>query len=416
MTSPATLSLRGRLLVLAAAFLGWLGAGVQMGLGPLVARSALRDLLFSGAEHLSPAEDAVVGVWFARLTCAFLLGASAGGLLFGRLGDRVGRVRAMAASVACYSLFTAASWFAQSSFQLLILRFLTSLGIGGMWPCGVALASEAWPSASRPFVAGVMGAAANVGILLIALVGAHLGITPQTWRASVLAAASPVALAVFILAAVPESPRWLAAAPRGRTPEPLREIFRGPLLRRTLLGIVLGAIPLVGTWSSGKWMIPWAEAADGDAARTQALWASGAVLGAALGGYLADLLGRRTTYFVISVATVAINVGLYRFLQPLDPLFLPAAFLLGLVATTFFGWLPLYLPELFPTRVRATGAGVAFNFGRFASAGCVLAAGGLMTLFEGSYPRVGEVTAWVYGLGAVVILFAPDTRATSLPE
>src|SRR5581483_2778989 len=183
----------------------------------------------------------------------------------------------------------AASWLAQSPFQLLFLRFLTSLGIGGMWPCGVALASEAWPSASRPFVAGVMGAAANVGILLIALVGGHPGITPQTWRASVLAASSPVALALFILAAVPESPRWLAAAPRGRPPEPAREIFRGPLLGRTLLGILLGAIPLVGTWSSGKWMIPWTEAAGGDAARTQAVWAAGAVLGAAFGGYLADL-------------------------------------------------------------------------------------------------------------------------------
>jgi MFS family permease len=411
-----TLTPRGRLLVLAAAFLGWLGAGVQMGLGPLVARSALRDMLFAGSPTLTPAQDAVAGEWFARLTCAFLLGAAAGGLLFGRLGDRVGRVRAMAASVACYSLFTAASWFAQTPLQLLVLRFLTSLGIGGMWPCGVALASEAWPSASRPFVAGVMGAAANVGILLIALVGGHLGITPETWRASVLAAASPIALAVLILAFVPESPRWLAAAPADRPREPVREIFRPPLLGRTLLGIVLGAIPLVGTWSSGKWMIPWAEAAGGNAAHTQALWAAGAVVGAAFGGYLADLFGRRTTYFVISLATVAINVGMYRYLQPLDALFLPTAFLLGLVATVFFGWLPLYLPELFPTRTRATGAGVTFNFGRFASAGCVLAAGWLMTVFNGSYPRVGEVTAWVYGLGAVVIVFAPDTRQSSFQE
>jgi hypothetical protein len=85
-----------------------------------------------------------------------------------------------------------------------------------------------------------------------------------------------------------------------------------------------------------------------------------------------------------------------------------------LVATIFFGWLPLYLPELFPTRVRATGAGVTFNFGRIASAAGVLGAGTLITLFEGSYARVGAVTAWVYALGMVVILFAPKTDEKSL--
>ena len=416
MHSLTTLTLTGRVLVLAAAFFGWLGAGVQMGLLPLVARSGLRDLLFEGSPRLTPAQDAVVGTWFAWLTCAFLLGAAAGGLLFGRLGDRVGRVKAMACSVACYSLFTAASYFAQSPLQLLLLRFLTSLGIGGMWPCGVALASEAWPSASRPFVAGVMGAAANVGILLIALVGQRLGITPDTWRTAVLLASTPIVLSLLIAAFVPESPRWLLSTNLVRPPEPLGEIFRPPLLSRTLLGILLGTIPLVGTWSSGKWMIPWAEAAGGNAANTQALWAAGAVVGSAFGGYVADLLGRRTTYFVISLATVAINVGMYRYLQPTDRLFLPTVFLLGLVATVFFGWLPLYLPELFPTNVRATGSGVTFNFGRFASAAFVLTAGGLMKAFDGNYPLVGEVMAWVYALGAIVIFFAPDTRKISHPE
>jgi MFS family permease len=417
------LSTRGRRTILASAFLGWLCAGVQMGLGPLVSRPALRDLLFAAgtnpAAELSSSEEAQVGAWFAWLLCAFLLGGAVGGLVFGRLGDRAGRVRAMAASIFCFSICSGASWFVRSPEQLLVLRFLGSLGIGGMWPCGVALVAEAWPSASRPAVAGVLGMAANVGILLMALLGGWLQITPDSWRWALLVGAAPALLGVLVLRYVPESPRWLrerCAAGDQAPSAPLAEVFRPPLLGRTLLGVCLGTIPLLGTWASGKWMIPWADALGTNAAHTQALWAFGAVLGSAVGGWLASWLGRRTTYFLVSLATLVLNLSIYRLLHPAHPAFLPAVFLLGLVATVFFGWLPLYLPELFPTRVRATGSGVTFNFGRFASAAGVLAAGQLMALFQGDYARVGEVTAWVYALGLVVILFAPDTSKSALHD
>jgi SHS family sialic acid transporter-like MFS transporter len=416
-----TLSVRGRRVILAAAFLGWLCAGVEMGLGPLASRPAVRDLLFgpASATPLTPADEALVGNWFAWLLCAYLLGGAVGGAAFGRLGDRAGRVRAMGWSILCFSAFTGLSWFVRTPAQLLALRFLASLGVGGMWPAGVALVAEAWPSASRPAVAGAMGMAANLGIAVMALIGQRVHIAPDSWRWAMLVGAVPVVLGVVVLAAVPESPRWLAqraAAGGGASAAPLAEVFRPPLVGRTVLGILLGTIPMVGTWASGKWLVPWADAAGADAAGAQAVWAVGAVLGGTAGGWLADWLGRRTTYFLVSLGSLALNVALYRLLTPSSPAFLPAVFALGLVATLFFGWLPLYLPELFPTRVRATGAGVTYNTGRVASAAGVLAAGGLMSLFQGDYARVGEVTAWVYGLGMVVILFAPDTGRGELAD
>src|SRR5436305_1327430 len=147
------LSTRDRQVMLAAAFLGWLCAGVEMGLGPLAARPAVRDLLFHVAGELpaplNPVQEAQVGGWFAWYLCAFLLGGAAGGLLFGRLSDRAGRVRAMGLSILCFSLFTGAGWFVRTPEELLALRFLAGLGIGGMWPAGVALVSEAWPAKSR---------------------------------------------------------------------------------------------------------------------------------------------------------------------------------------------------------------------------------------------------------------------------
>lgn len=421
--SSTSLSSWGRRVVLTAAFLGWLCAGIEMGLGPLVARPATRDLLFrvngEAISELSSAQEARVGQWFAWYLCAFLLGGAAGGPIFGRLGDRKGRVWAMAWSILTFSLFTGASWWVNSPQQLLVLRFLAGLGIGGMWPTGISLASEAWPEASRPTVAGVMGTAGNIGILLMALLGQVFEITPESWRWSMLFAASPAVLGVLVFLAVPESPRWLAQhslSSQVQAPGPIAEVFRPPLLRNTIFGILLATIPLLGAWGSGKWMIPWADAHGKSAAITQASWASGAVLGSAVGGAFASLIGRRLAYFLISLGSLLINLAIYHFLRPEKELFLPAVFLLGLVATSFFGWLPLYLPELFPTRVRATGSGVTYNFGRVASAAGVLGAGSLMSLFEGDYARVGEVTAWVYALGLVIILFAPDTSKQHLRD
>jgi len=422
MSDPPRQSERDRAVILAAAFLGWLTAGIVMGLGPLAARPALRDLLPSADGSLStptgPADEGTVGVWFAWYLCAFLLGGAVGGLWFGRLGDRKGRVRALGLSILCFSLFTGASWFAQTPGQLLVCRFLASLGIGGTWPSGVALLSEAWPDASRPGLAGAMGTAANLGILFMALIGRQFSITPDSWRWTMLVGAAPVLLGLWVVFWAPESPRWLAQPLRAGKIKagPLTEVFRPPLLGRTVLGIALGTIPLVGTWASGKWLIPWANARGEDAALTQAVWAVGAVLGSAAGGWLASRFGRRATYFVVSLASLLINLAIYRTLDPAQPAFLPAVFLLGLVATVFFGWLPLYLPELFPTRVRATGAGVTYNFGRIVSAVGVLAAGSLMAWFQGDYARVGEATAWVYGLGMVAILFAPDTSKRAVGD
>src|SRR5262249_50751727 len=156
----------------------------------------------------SVVNEAVLGQWYAWLLCAFLLGAAFGGLLFGQWGDRAGRTRAMGWSVLCYSFFSGACWFAQSAEQLLALRFLASLGLGGTWPCGVALVSEAWPDASRPALAGAMGTAANVGIFLTGLVGRWAPITSESWRWAWLLGALPVLLGVWVLGYVPESPRW----------------------------------------------------------------------------------------------------------------------------------------------------------------------------------------------------------------
>ena len=187
------------------------------------------------------------------------------------------------------------------------------------------------------------------------------------------------------------------------------------------IGIALGSIPLVGAWAASKWMFPWAELVAGREnpdykSTAQAWWSVGAVLGSFFGAQLASLIGRRLAYFLISLGSTALTCGLFLFTQPLQPIFLPMLFCQGFVATLFFGWLPLYLPELFPTRVRATGSGIAYNAGRFATAAGLFFAGALVGLFGGDYSRVGATMALIYALGMIAIWFAPDTTNKSLDD
>jgi len=344
---------KGRHLVLAFSFLGWMFAGVEMSLMIPATRPAIREFTPAAeveAEVEAEARDRARSIevsadtWLSWYITAFFLGAALGGVLFGWIGDRAGRVRAMGLSILCYALITGIGYFAAGPWQLLFLRFLASMGIGGMWPSGVSLVSEAWPDVSRPLLAGLIGTSANVGFLILGIIMIFHPITSHSWRWVFLLGGAPALLGLLVFLLVPESPRWLegregnarAGAHRPKKPfSPVAEVFRPPLLRRTLLGIGLGTIPLLGGWASGQRLIPWAgvagerEAIPHLKAATQILWAGGAVLGSLAGGWIASRLGRRLSYFLISLGSLSISIYIFWFLQPPDGTFLFWAFTLG---------------------------------------------------------------------------------------
>jgi len=400
--------------VLLAAFLGLVFDGIELGLMPVASLSVAKSLL--GADFT----DALGGQWFAWFTAALMLGAAIGGSLLGNLGDRIGRACAMGVSILLYSLFAGLGGFVTTTEQMLLLRFLVGLGVGGMWPNGVALVAECWPNASRPTVCGILGAGINVGILALSLLGRAFPITPDSWRWIFVLAAIPAVLGLVVVTLLPESPKWLASRGQTKTPAPpLSALFRGDLLRPTVLGILLASVPLIGAWAGSKWMIPWADHVGGAAhpgykSTTQFSWATGAAIGSFLGAPIAAWIGRRLSYFLISLGATALTWAMFRWTAPLEASFLPIVFAQGLVATLFFGWLPLYLPELFPVHIRASGAGVAMNIGRFVTAIAVLYAGNLFTLFDNQYSAIGAACALVYALGMLVVLWAPNTGGRSL--
>lgn len=440
-TSSQEMSAGARRLILVAAFLGWMFSGVQMAVMTASSRSATTEFARSGqltvdsifdwsrfftptaklSSPLSAATETAIlkraaPPWVAGYNAAFLLGAAAGGLIFGSLGDTIGRVKAMSLSILCYSLFAGAGYFTQTPEQLLVFRILSGLGVGGMWPTGVSLASEAWADVSRPFLAGLLGASANVGIVLFNVAGLFFDITADSWRWTLLMCSTPAIVGVWAWFFVPESKSWLAAKLNPKSAQDglsTWDVFRPPLLRLTIVGIMVGTVPLFGGWGATQWLILWAEKVrpeDPSAkAITAIMRASGGTIGSLLGGWVASLLGRRLTYFLISLISLALGEYVCLYLTPRDYTFSASVFALGFISTVFFGWLPLYLPELFPIHARALGSGVSFNFGRILTACGVLGAGWITTALNENYGRAGSYTMLIYAVGMIFILFAPDT-------
>ncbi|HEX4612013.1 MAG TPA: MFS transporter [Urbifossiella sp.] len=489
---------RGRRLALAAALLGWMFDGMEMGLFPLVAKDALAELL-----HDSPSQ-ANADQWYAIIMAGFLIGAATGGVVFGWLGDKIGRVRAMTVSVLLYSLCSGLSAASTTPEQLAFLRFLGALGMGGEWALGVALVMEVWPNASRAALAGWIGAFGNFGYTVCGLIALGLtrvgsadltdtlvsvGLPAQlaealtanrNWRLLMLVGAGPALLTLFIRLFVPESEKWEREKAAGRASHwsgvdlfavlggaaaaggvvalwarkdiPLAAQIGGSVLgvvlvtlgylhpargylrrcgleptarRETLVRMLLAAglsgVPLLATWSGVMWMYQWVGKLPGGnvpEARPVIQIASslGAAAGCVVAAHLGGMFGRRPAYALLCVTSLATIVGFYQLNTHYGPAFILSAGLMGCVTAGFYGWLPLYLPELFRTAVRATGQGFGFNFGRIIAAAGNLQMPALLAVFDNDYGRACAVVAGVYGVGLALIIIAPETKDRPLPE
>src|SRR5256885_3984470 len=409
--APPLISTSEQWLVLLAGFLGWMFDGLEMGIFPLVARPALQSLL-------GVTSDADVGRWMGQITALFLVGAAAGGLIFGWLGDRIGRVKAMSLSILTYSLFTGACYSAVEPWHLGVLRFIAALGMGGEWSLGVALVMECWPEKHRPILAGAIGAAANLGYGMIALTSRY--IPREQWRWVLLAGAAPALLTFFIQLFVPESERWKEAV-KERVARPLKEIFAPGLAKKTVLAICFSSIALIVTWGAVQWLPLWADQMAGARipqakADTQIASAFGAIVGCIIAPLIGGSFGRRPAYFLLCVLSLVFCAWPFRGVHEFGATFLVLTGLVGASTAAFYGWLPLYLPELFPTRVRATGQGLSFNFGRILAAVGALTQGRLVSYYDGSYAKAGAVITLIYLLGLVLIWFAPETKGKPLPD
>lgn len=391
-----------------AAWLGWLFDGLDMHLYTLVAITFVAELMHADKS------DPQVGYNSSLIQGAFLIGWALGGSVFGVIGDRIGRSRSLMLTILTYAVFTGLSFFAQDWWHLLLFRFLAALGIGGEWAVGASLLSETWPRHWRPWMAAVLQTAVNIGILVASIAVFFMAALPP--RTVFLVGVLPAFLVLWIRRAVPETEEWSEAARRKhhRVP-PVMDLFRGDLRRITLLTLTVCALSLTGHWAFMFWcsqhlrnlteLISWT-----DAERSRLVtWAMMVVMVSSIvGNFLSALVARRIGYRRAIVAFffcyLVSMVGAYSVARGLGGLW-PWLVAIG-ICQGVFALFTMYMPPLFPTLLRTTGAGFCYNFGRIAAA--------VGTVYFGMFSKVGDYRLALMYAG---LLFLPAALAASLlPE
>jgi MFS family permease len=368
-----------------AAWLGWMFDGLDMHLYALVAAPFVAELL-----GIANQKDAAVGKYGSWIMAAFLFGWAFGGAVFGRIADRIGRSRTLMLTILTYALFTGLSFFAETWWQLMIFRFLAGLGIGGEWGIGASLLSETWPRRWRPWIAAVLQTAVNIGVMFATLaVFLMSGLPP---RYVFLVGILPAFMVLWIRKSVPEPEEWSVAKQSAAEAAPVfRDLFRGSVLRITILTLLVCALSLTAHWAFLYWCpqhlrtLP--EVAGGsDEEKTQFVAkVMGVVVGVSvLGNFIAAALARwlryRWSIAILCVTYCAAMAATYAVPRDHDSMWL--GFIVIGISQGVFGLFTMYMPPLFPTLLRTTGAGFCYNFGRIAA--------GVGTVLFGALAPVGE--------------------------
>ncbi len=422
-------------LVLVIAALGWLFDTMDQHLFNLVAQRSIRELL-TGVVPDGDLQDAV-NIWRGAITSLFLIGWAVGGFVFGILGDRIGRTRTLMITIIVYASFTGLSGLVHSPAQYALCRFLTALGVGGEFAAGVALVAEVFPNRSRPMALGALQALSAVGNMMAALI--VLCVQDTNWRVVFFIGAAPALLVFWIRRSVREPERWEEAREKavhdGGRKElgNIKELFGDPILRRnTIAGVLLALAGVGGVWGVGFWLKDLLDIAFAPLHLTAAQrsdFGSYAFLAQQIGAFLgmfsyaalSERVGRRPSMLLFFLLAFGAVQGTFWCVNS----FATAMFwapILGFCALAPFSAYCVYFPELYPTRLRATGVGFCYNCARVLAAAAPWTLGKLSGVFSAvhgdtlGFRMACSVVACVYVFGLIGLVLAPETRGKPLPE
>lgn len=424
-------------------FAAWLGWGFDVFDGLLynyVAPNCVPALL-----HLSPgsttARHAIL-FWNGALTSVLLLGWAAGGILFGRIADIIGRTRTLLVTMLLFAAGTAACAAAPSIWVLALCRVVSSLGIGGEWAAGASMVAEVVPEKRRLEAGALLYTSAPIGLFLATYVNYQIagvwlrGDPLHSWRYVFLAGLIPAVFALGVRAFLKEPKRWQEAG-AARNPSRLAELFTPRYRALTISGFAMAVVALLMWWSCNAFIpvIATALAQSSAAARGLSRMATlllvehwkavatnsfnwGGLLGTLLTVPIAKHVGRRAMfalYFAGSAAALMCAFGL-----PLSPeARLYMYFPIGLTIFGVFGSFTYYLPELFPTRLRGTGAGFCYNVGRIVASGGPFLVGSVASRGANALASATHVLFWVSVvplLGLLAMPWVVETRGRALPD
>ena len=421
---------------LIASNLGWLFDGYETYALVISVGVALRQLL-----DLS--QYSQIPIYAGTVIALTLLGWGIGGLIGGVIADYVGRKHTMMLAILAYSIMTGLSAFAWDWMSFAVLRFLVGVAIGSEWVTGTSIVSELWPDKNRGKGVGLMQCGFGIGFFLASLAWLFISpMGPGAWRAMFLLGVVPALLTLWIRRAIPESDKWervnerrIAANERKRSGAPLSgqeqalarftvaDLFADrEIRRRVILAFLMSLASTFAFWGISAWMPPYMAATAAKAGLPAQQWASYAAMaanGAAIFGYagfgfLADAYGRKpVTIAYVALAFLSVPI-FFIWTHDLTLMLLAAAFS-GIFVSGQYTWMAAWLPELFPTRIRATATAFVFNTPRLIAWTGPLISGWLIANF-GGFSQAAVVIATVYILSLAAAPFLPETRGKPLPE
>jgi MFS family permease len=419
-------------LVVVIASCGWLFDCMDQRLFILGRESALKELLANDPQGLASIKTLI-----GYATTSMILGWATGGIIFGMMSDRLGRVKTMVATLIVYSGFTGLSGFAHSWVDFTIYRFLVGLGIGGMFGAATTLVAESVPGQFRAVALGSLQALSALGNIIGSVVS--LAIPPGSpdfiagfsgWRVLFFVGILPSLMVVPIIFALKEPDSWLKAKaaaaagvlPKGNIGSPV-ELFRDPRWRRnTIVGLFLGVSGMIGLWGIGFFspeLISTAlKGAPQDVVdRVRGLGTAfqdvGSFFGMVTFTVVASFLSRRLAFLGALMLSMVVTMFVFTSLHTASDAYwmLP---MMGFAQLAVFAGYSIYFPELFPTRLRGTGVGFCYNTVRYLAAPAPILFGALATVM--TFRTAAVLMSTVYIIGAVALIWAPETKGKPLPE
>ena len=421
---------------LVASNLGWTFDGFEVFALILTVGVALHQLL-------DPSQYPLIPAYAGAIIAITVFGWGLGGLLGGVLADYIGRKRSMTLTILAYSVLTGLSAFAWDWLSFAVLRFLVGLAIGSEWATGASITAELWPAKARGKGGAFLQSGYPIGSILASGIWLAIGTSgPGAWRYMYLIGVLPALVAFWIRRNIPESPRWEESNKRRRAAYDLRrqgavlkgedaalvrftlvDMFAEPAVRsRLLLTFVMSLSVTIGYWGVSTFVPSYVGSVATAAGLPAQRWAAlaglvqnlGALLGFCTFGFLADAFGRKPTTILYYLMCLVLTPIVYLWVQNIHVLLLAFA-VYGFFIQGVFSWTPIWLPELFPTRMRATAAGFIFNAPRLISAIAPLVAGTLIVGL-GGYGKAATIIGMFYALGLIAVPFLPETKGKPLPE
>jgi predicted MFS family arabinose efflux permease len=424
-------------LVVLIASCGWLFDCMDQRIFILSREPALKEVLGPGIG------DVVVKSWGGWATAFMMIGWATGGIIFGTMSDRWGRVKTMAVTLLVYSGFTGLSGLARSPYEFVAYRFLVGLGVGGMFGAATTLVAESVPGNFRSLALGSLQALSACGNIIGSLISTQInpgqanflsGLTG--WRVIFFVGVLPALLVVPILFVLREPEAWKEAKMKARTGDgpPQRvgsipDLFRDRRWRKNLLvGVGLGLAGMAGLWGIGFFSPELISTAlkgesqhviDSVRGYGTTLQDVGSFLGMMTFTLVATFVGRRPAFLGAFLLCLGTTIFVFNNLRVGTDAYwmLP---IMGFAQLSVFGGYSIYFPELFPTRLRGTGVGFCYNVVRYLAAGfppllMAMNAWMLQAHVNEPFRKAATVLSAIFLLGLVTLIWAPETKGKDLP-